>query len=116
MRKKINNRILGRSADERVHLMQLLTTSLLEHGAITTTEAKAKELRRHFEPLVTRARQETTLANRRLLISKLGSKADLARLLDVAKKNEKRPGGYLRVTKLHTNRTDAARMARIEIL
>jgi large subunit ribosomal protein L17 len=116
MRKKISNRILGRSADERLHLMRLLTSSLLEHGAITTTEAKAKELRGHFEPLVTRAKQELTLANRRLLIAKLEHKADLPTLLEVAKRNEKRPGGYLRITKLPVKRSDAAHMAHIEIL
>lgn len=116
MRKKVNNRILGRTADERLHLMRLLTSSLLEHGAITTTEAKAKELRRHFEPIVTRAKEELTLANRRLLISKLEHKVDLQRMLDVAKKNEKRPGGYLRITKLPVDRSDAAHMAHIEIL
>ncbi|HSX24420.1 MAG TPA: 50S ribosomal protein L17 [Candidatus Andersenbacteria bacterium] len=116
MRKKVNNRILGRSTDERLHLMRLLTSSLLEHGAITTSEAKAKELRRHFEPLVTRAKQELTLANRRLLISELAHKTELPLLLEVAKKNEKRPGGYLRITKLPVKRSDAAHMAHIEIL
>ncbi len=116
MRKKVNNRILGRSADERLHLMRLLTSSLLEHGAITTSEAKAKELRRHFEPLVTRAKQELTLANRRLLISELAHKKELPLLVEVAKKNEKRPGGYLRITKLPVTRSDAAHMAHIEIL
>ena len=116
MRKKVNNRILGRSADERLHLMRLLTSSLLEHGAITTSEAKAKELRRHFEPLVTRAKQELTLANRRLLLAELAHKTELQSLLEVAKKNEKRPGGYLRITKLPVTRSDAAHMAHIEIL
>ena len=116
MRKKVSNRILGRSADERLHLMRLLTSSLLEHGAINTSEAKAKELRRHFEPLVTRAKAELTLTNRRMLIAKLADKAELPQLLAVAKKNKKRPGGYLRITKLPVIRSDAAHMAHVEIL
>ncbi len=97
-------------------MMQSLISSLLEHGAITTGEAKAKELRRHFEPLITRARAELTLANRRYLISALMHKRDLHSLLEVAKRNATRPGGYLRITKLPITRADAARMAKIEIL
>lgn len=116
MRHKKNNRILGRNANQRLHLMQGLTGSLLEHGSIVTTEAKAKELRKHFEPLVTMAKQELTLANRRRLISSLMHKADLGALVEVAKKQAKRPGGYLRITKLPVTRTDAAHMARIDIL
>jgi len=96
--------------------MQGLTGSLLEHGSIVTTEAKAKELRKHFEPLVTMAKQELTLATRRRLISSLMHKADLGALVEVAKKQAKRPGGYLRITKLPITRTDAAHMARIDIV
>lgn len=116
MRKKKSNRILGRTSDRRGHLMKSLASSLLEHGAIVTTEAKAKELRRTFEPIITRAREELTLANRRILISQLMHKTDLPALMEVGKKHAKRPGGYLRITKLPLTRADAARMARIEIL
>lgn len=116
MRNKKSNRILGRTSDRRGHLMKSLTSSLLEHGAIVTTEAKAKELRRNFEPLITRAREELTLANRRLLIAQLMHKEDLPALMEAGKRNAKRPGGYLRITKLPITRADAARMARIEIL
>lgn len=116
MRKKNSKRILGRTSDRRDHLMKSLTSSLLEHGSIVTIEAKAKELRRHLEPIITRARGELTLANRRRLIASLMHKQDLPSLLEVAKRNEKRPGGYLRITKVPSKRTDAAKMARIEIL
>lgn len=116
MRNKKSNRILGRTSDRRGHLMKSLISSLLEHGAIVTSEAKAKELRQHFEPLITRAREDLTLANRRSLISYLMHKEDLSALVEVGKKHAKRPGGYLRITKLPVSRTDAARMAKIEIL
>lgn len=96
--------------------MKSLTSSLLEHGAIVTSEGKAKELRRHFEPLVTRAKEELSLANRRRLISSLMHKRELPELLEVAKKHAKRPGGYFRITKLPVSRADASRMARIEIV
>ncbi len=116
MRKKKNNRILGRNSQQRSHLMKNLVSSLLEHGSIVTTEAKAKELRRYFEPLVTKAKGELTLANRRRLVSSLMMETDLPVLLAVAKKHAKREGGYLRVTKLPINRTDAASMARVDIV
>lgn len=116
MRHKKNNRILGRNSNQRLHLMQNLVSSLLEHGSIVTTEAKAKELRKHFEPLITKAREELTLANRRRLISSLMHKTDLKSLVEVAQKQGKRPGGYLRITKLPITRADAAHMARVDIM
>ena len=51
-----------------------------------------------------------------MLIAKLADKAELPQLLEVAKKNKKRPGGYLRITKLPVTRSDAAHMAHVEIL
>lgn len=96
--------------------MQNLTSSLLEHGTIVTSEAKAKELRKHFEPLITKAREELTLTNRRALIASLMHRADLMPLVEAAKKQIGRPGGYLRITKLPITRTDAARMARVDIV
>ena len=110
MRKKHNNRILGRKPHHR------LVSSLLKHGSIITTEAKAKELRRHVEPLITKAKGEMSLAKRRLLLSKLMHKEDFERLVDVAKDCERRPGGYLRLTRLPITRTDSVLEMRIEIL
>lgn len=96
--------------------MKGLTSSLLQHGFITTTEAKAKELRRHVEPLITRAKQDLTLANRRLLLRKLQHASDLDALLAVAKANAKRPGGYLRLTRLPAKRHDNAPVMRVDII
>jgi large subunit ribosomal protein L17 len=116
MRNKHKNRILGRTADNRRHLLKNLTSSLLEHGSIVTTEAKAKELRMHVEPLITSAKQEMTLANRRNLLKKLGHKEDLDRLTKVANIHKKRPGGYVRLTRLPITRTDNAPVVRIDII
>lgn len=96
--------------------MQNLTSSILEHGSIVTTEAKAKELRGHLEPLITRAKQELTLANRRLLLKKLQHNQDLDRLVNVAKASSKRPGGYMRLTRLPSKRADAAPVMRVDII
>ena len=93
-----------------------MTSSLLTHGSIVTTEAKAKELRGFFEPLVTKAKKEITLARRRELLAELMHKTDLPALLEVAQRNATRPGGYLRLTKLPTKRMDDATMVRIDIL
>lgn len=116
MHKKHSNRILSRNAEHRKQLLQNLTSSLLLHGSIVTTEAKAKELRTHIEPLITRAKRELTLPNRRLLLSRLMHKADLPRLVAVAEANKKRSSGYIRLTKLPVTRTDAAKEMRVDII
>lgn len=116
MRHKHSNRILGRNSQDRKQLMQNLTSSLLEHGSLVTTEAKAKELRKHVEPLITRAKQDLTLANRRLLLSRLLHEKDLAPLVEVAKVHKDRNGGYLRLTHLPVTRADAAPQMRVDIL
>ncbi|MEX1111960.1 MAG: 50S ribosomal protein L17 [Candidatus Andersenbacteria bacterium] len=116
MRHKHSNRILGRNSHNRKQLMQNLTSSLLRHGAIVTTEAKAKELRKHVEPLITRAKLEMTLANRRLLTSRLLHKEDLDTLAEIAKANSKRAGGYLRLTHLPVTRADSAPQMRVELI
>lgn len=116
MRNLHKNRILGRTATTRGYLFKALTTALLREGSIVTTEAKGKELRLHIEPLITRAKQGEELANRRILISQLEHKEDIAQLFVVAKANANRPGGYLRLTKLPTKRMDAARMVRVDFV
>lgn len=116
MKHRYNHRVLGRTATERHRLLQGLSSSLLRHGSVTTTAARAKELRRFFEPLVTHARQELTLHRRRRLLQKLLTKHDLPRLLEIALAQKGRPGGYLRITRLPCIRHDAASMVRIDIV
>lgn len=117
MKHQHSNRILSRNSELRRQLLQNLTSSLLLHGAIVTTEAKAKELRRFFEPLVTRAKvTPISLHQRRLLGQQLLHKTDLGRLFTVAAQHSNRPGGYIRLTRLPSKRTDAAKIMRIEIL
>ena len=108
-------RKFGRERDQRRALMRGLMISLVEHGAITTTLPKAKELRPQAEKMITVARQGS-LAGRRRLIAKLN--VDTAnRLVDVIVPSLKRDSGYLRVTRLDQRRVgDNAELAAIEFV
>ena len=108
-------RKFGRERDQRRALMRGLMISLVEHGAITTTLPKAKELRPQAEKMITVARQGS-LAGRRRLIAKLN--VDTAnRLVDVIVPSLKRDSGYLRVTRLDQRRVgDNAELATIEFV
>ncbi len=108
-------RKFGRERDQRRALMRGLMISLVEHGTITTTLPKAKELRPQAEKLITVARQGS-LAGRRRLIAKLN--VDTAnRLVDVIAPSLKRDSGYLRVTRLDQRRVgDNAELATIEFV
>ena len=108
-------RKFGRERDQRRALMRGLMISLVEHGAITTTLPKAKELRPQAEKMITVARQGS-LAGRRRLIAKLN--VDTAnRLVDVIAPSLKRDSGYLRVARLDQRRVgDNAELATIEFV
>lgn len=109
------NRKFGRQSSERNALLKSLARSLVLRGKMTTTLAKAKEVRPMVEKLVTRGRTDT-LANRRLLISSLGDEKAVAKLLATAKNYEGRSGGYLRIVKMGPRKGDAAHMALIEFV
>lgn len=108
-------RKFGRERDQRRALMRGLMISLVEHGTITTTLPKAKELRPQAEKMITVARQGS-LAGRRRLIAKLN--VDTAsRLVDVIAPSLKRDSGYLRVIRLDQRRVgDNAELATIEFV
>jgi large subunit ribosomal protein L17 len=102
MRHHNKNRTFGRSKSQRTALLRGLTISLLEHGKIKTTEAKAKELRPYVEKLITKGKKDT-MTTRRHLMSTLGEPSTkvVNKLFgDIAKKYADRPGGYTRITKL----------------
>src|SRR6185436_11644855 len=116
MKKKHAKRILGRKIGPRQALLRGLTSALLLHGSIVTTEAKAKELRLFCEPLITKAKAGDSLHIRRQLLSALGHKADVERILEVGKANAKRPGGYLRLTHLQPRYQDNAAQMRVDFV
>lgn len=117
MRHHNNVRKFNRKKNGRIALLKGLTLALIAHGKITTTEAKAKELRPIVEKLITKA-NIGTLASRRLVISRLYSlKKEGSKLIDeIAPKYKGRSGGYTRITKLPRRAGDASKMAIIEFV
>lgn len=112
--KKFNH--LGRQAQHRNALLANLTISLILHKRIETTLAKAKELRKYAEPLINRAKEDTT-HNRRTVFSYLQSKDAVKELFSaVAEKVADRPGGYTRIIKLGNRLGDNAEVALIELV
>ena len=96
--------------------MRTLATSFLRDGRIHTTETKAKALRPFVERLITHARTGT-VASRRIVAARLGSDLMTGKLYkDIAPKYAKRAGGYTRVVKAPTRKSDGARMAIIELV
>ena len=116
MKHKRANRTLGRTANHREQLFKQLIGDLLQHGSLVTTMAKAKELQRQVEPLITTAKAELTLARRRQLLAKLHTADDVTRLTAIAKTHTTRPGGYTRISPLPVTRHDAAPTARVDII
>ncbi|MDO8493524.1 MAG: 50S ribosomal protein L17 [bacterium] len=116
MRHHNSVRKLSRETGQRKALLRSLAESLVIHGKIKTTEAKAKELRPFIEKLVTKGK-DGTLASRRILISRLGSPEVVKKMVDeIAKKYTERKGGYTRILKLGTRGGDASPMALIEFV
>lgn len=116
MRHHDSYKTLGREKGQRVALVKSLIRSLVIHEGITTTETKAKELRKYIEPLVTKAK-DATLANRRLITSKIGDAKAAKKLIEViAPAHKARKGGYTRVVKLPLRKTDGAKMAHIQFV
>ncbi|CAA9499497.1 MAG: LSU ribosomal protein L17p [uncultured Segetibacter sp.] len=111
---KINN--LGRKAGHRAALLSNLASQLIANKRITTTLAKAKALRTYVEPLITKAKDNTT-HQRRIVFSYLQDKEAIKELFDVVRlKIEGRPGGYTRIIKLGTRVGDNAELALIELV
>jgi large subunit ribosomal protein L17 len=111
---KINN--LGRKKAHRSALLSNLAAQLIQHKRITTTLAKAKALRTYVEPLITKAKDNTT-HQRRMVFSHLQDKEAIQELFDVIRlKIEGRPGGYTRIIKLGARHGDAAEIAMIELV
>jgi large subunit ribosomal protein L17 len=116
MRHRKAGRSLRRTSEQRLALLRNLATSLIEKGAIETTEAKAKELRPFVEKLITKARTGTLHARR--LAGKHVQKRDASDKLfqELGPKFAKRTGGYTRILKTGHRKGDGADMARIELV
>ena len=134
MRHRKSGRPLGRTSSHRKAMYRNMVTSLLEHGRITTTEAKAKELRRFAEKTITRSKgvqallakpaEERTQDEKARIVHAYRMAGRLVRSREVLNKlfteigprYEKRAGGYTRIIKTAPRVGDAARMAVIELV
>ena len=112
--KKFNH--LGRTHSHRAAMLSNMATSLILHKRITTTLPKAKALRVYVEPLITKAKDDST-ASRRVVFSYLQDKFAIKELFGtIAQKVGDRPGGYTRIIKLGKRANDDADMAFIELV
>ena len=116
MRHKVGHRKLQRTGAHRIAMLRNMAASLIKHEQITTTTAKARELRPYVEKLITLAKRGG-LSNRRLAHSRLLDDTQLTKLFDVlAERYAGRDGGYTRVIKAGIRQSDAAPMAIIEFV
>ena len=112
--KKFNH--LGRTASHRSAMLANMAISLIMHKRITTTVAKAKALKKYVEPLITKAKEDST-NSRRVVFSYLQNKEAIKELFGpVAEKVGDRPGGYTRIIKLGFRQGDAAPVCFIELV
>lgn len=116
MRHGIAMRKLGRKPSHRRAMLANMVASLILEGSIETTVTRAKEVRRVAERLITRAKGGT-LADRRIVISRMNHKAAVIKLFDeVAPRFAERPGGYTRIVRTRTRLGDATQMAVIALV
>jgi len=113
-RKKLNH--LGRKSAHRKAMLSNMAVSLIEHKRINTTVAKAKALRSFVEPIINRAKSDTT-HSRRMVFKKLQNKAAVNELFrEISQKIAERHGGYTRILKTGNRLGDNAEMCIIELV
>ncbi len=112
--KKVNH--LGRKSAHRKAMLANMASSLIQHKRISTTLAKAKALRMYVEPLITKAKSDTT-HSRRVVFSYLQDKEAVSELFrEISAKIADRPGGYTRILKTGTRLGDNAEMCIMELV
>jgi large subunit ribosomal protein L17 len=116
MKHKIGFNKLNRVPAHRKALIRNMMTSLFDHERITTTHAKAIEVRRFAEKEITRAKEDS-VHNRRMVARKLWDEAILAKLFtDIAPRFKERNGGYTRIIRIGERKQDAADMVILELV
>lgn len=116
MRHKKQGRHLNRNASHRKAMFKNMSSSLIKHELIKTTVAKAKELRRYIEPLITHAKEDS-VAKRRLVFNRIRDKEAVGKLFtQLGPRYSERPGGYLRIIKCGPRKGDNAPMAIVELV
>lgn len=116
MRHRQSGRQLNRNSSHRQAMFRNMASSLVKHGVIKTTVAKAKELRMVVEPLITLAKTDS-VANRRLAFARTQDKEVVGILFsELGARYQERPGGYTRILKCGFRTGDKAPMAYIELV
>jgi large subunit ribosomal protein L17 len=116
MRHRKSGRYFSRPSSHRKAMFKNMMVSLLKHELITTTVAKAKELRGYIEPIITLAKADT-LHSRRLAFSRLRDREMVVKLFsEIAPHFKARQGGYVRVLKCGNRKGDCAPMAIVELV
>jgi large subunit ribosomal protein L17 len=116
MRHKIAHNKLSRKPAHRNLMLRSMVTDLIRLESITTTSARAKEVRRMAEKVITKAKQNT-LHNRSQVGSILTDKSLMNKLFtEIAPRYENRPGGYTRITKQSFRKGDAAEISKLELV
>ncbi|MBI5447688.1 MAG: 50S ribosomal protein L17 [Gammaproteobacteria bacterium] len=109
-------RRFGKTSSHRQAMFRNMTASLIRHEVIKTTLAKAKELRRFAEPLITRSKVDS-VANRRLAFARIRDKLSVSKLFsELGPRYKERPGGYLRILKCGYRAGDKAPVAIVELV
>jgi large subunit ribosomal protein L17 len=116
MRHRKSGKKLNMNSAHRKAMFRNMTVSLIRHEEIRTTLTKAKELRRHAEPLITLGK-DGTVANRRLAFSRMRDREMVTKLFnDLGEHFKDRPGGYLRILKSGYRAGDKAPMAVVQLV
>lgn len=116
MRHRLSGRKLNRPTAHRMLMLRGMCTDLLRYESIRTTEAKAKEVRRMAEKVITRGKSGS-LHSRRMALGLLTDESVVGKVFsELAERYQDRPGGYTRVIKLGPRKGDAAPMAIVELV
>ena len=117
MRHRLAGRKLNRTSAHRKAMFKNMSISLIEHEIIKTTVPKAKDLRRVIEPIITHARNNDTVAARRLAFARLRDRDAVVKLFNtLAPRYKNRNGGYVRILKCGFRAGDKAPMAYVELV
>ncbi len=116
MRHRNSGRKLNRNSSHRKAMFKNMAASLVQHEVIKTTLAKAKELRRVIEPLITISKTDS-VSKRRLVFSRIRDREAVGKLFnELGPRYKERPGGYLRILKCGYRNGDKAPMALVELV
>ena len=116
MRHKVDGRKFDMPTAQRMAMLRNLTTDVLRHGSVRTTEARAKEARRFVDRMVTLGKRGTLHARRQALAFVYDPDVVHRLFAEIAPQYARRPGGYTRVQKLGRRRGDGSRMALLELV